>query len=209
MASQCIDLEAALARARLLAGAGERRILGIAGTPGAGKSTLARQVVQDLGPAAVYVPMDGFHLANHELRRLRRQDRKGAIDTFDGAGFLNLLWRMRRQGSETVYGPLFMRDIEEPIAGWIPVSPEVPLVVTEGNYLLVDQDPWREVRPLLDEAWYVETDEATRIERLVARHVAFGKSADEARRWALGSDEINARLIRTTRARADVIVCLG
>jgi len=202
--------ESALERGRVLARAGGRRILGIAGTPGAGKSTLARRVVDELGSTAVYVPMDGFHLANHELRRLGRADRKGAIDTFDAAGFVSLLRRLRSPDGETAYAPLFLREIEEPIAGWIPVAPDVPLVVTEGNYLLVDQrSPWREIRALLDEAWYVETDEAVRIKRLIERHVAFGKSEADARRWALGIDETNAELIRMTRQRADVIVQLG
>jgi pantothenate kinase len=177
--------------------------------PGSGKSTLARRVTDELGPAAVYVPMDGFHLANHELLRLGRRDRKGALDTFDAAGFVHLLERLHAVEPDVVYAPSFLRDIEEPIAGWIPVSPDTPLVVTEGNYLLVANGAWSRVRPLLDEAWYVETDEEPRIARLIARHIAFGKSAEDARRWALGSDQVNAELVAATRCRADAVVRLS
>jgi len=186
--------------------AGGRRILGIAGMPGAGKSTLARRVADELGPAAVYVPMDGFHLANHELLRLGRRDRKGAVDTFDAAGFVHMLQRLHAAHGDVVYAPSFLREIEEPIAGWIPVAPEIPLVITEGNYLLVADGAWSRVGPLLDEAWYVEIDEELRIERLIARHAAFGKSPEDARRWARGSDQVNAALVAATRCRADVIV---
>jgi pantothenate kinase len=199
----------ALQRARALAESGARRILGIAGMPGAGKSTLARRVADELGAVAVYVPMDGFHLANHELVRLGRWDRKGAVDTFDAPGFVHLLERLHAAEDELVYAPSFVREIEEPIAGSIPVPAQVPLVVTEGNYLLVSEGAWGRVRPLLDQAWYVEMDEQLRIERLIARHAAFGKPAEDARRWALGSDQVNATLVAATRCRADVVVKLS
>jgi pantothenate kinase len=204
-----ISADVALQRARALANARGRRILGIAGMPGAGKSTLARRVADELEHAAVYVPMDGFHLANHELIRLGRRDRKGAVDTFDAVGFVHLLRRLHAAEDEVVYAPCFVREIEEPIAGSIPVPADVPLVVTEGNYLLVAEGAWNQVRRLLDEAWYVEIDESVRIERLVARHAAFGKSAQDARRWALGSDQFNATLVAATRCRADVVVQLN
>ena len=174
--------------------------------PGAGKSTLARQLADQLGNSAIYVPMDGFHLANHELIRLGRRDRKGAIDTFDAAGFVHLLSRLHAADGEVVYAPSFLREIEEPIAGWIPISPDIPLVITEGNYLLVPNGPWARVRALLDETWYVEVDEDLRVQRLIARHEAFGKSPSEARRWAMGSDQVNAEFIARTRGRADVVV---
>jgi pantothenate kinase len=203
-----ISAVAALERARALAAAGARRILGIAGMPGAGKSTLARRVADQLGTAAVYVPMDGFHLANHELIRLGRRDRKGAIDTFDATGFVHLLARLRAVEDDLVYAPSFLREIEEPIAGWIPVPRDVPLVVTEGNYLLVSYGAWSRVRNLLDEAWYVRVEEEQRIQRLIARHIAFGKSPEDARRWSLGSDQVNAALVHASRCRADVIVDL-
>ena len=197
---------AALARARELARAGGRRVLGIAGAPGSGKSTLAALVAAELGDAAVVVPMDGFHLAQAELARLGRADRKGAADTFDAAGFVALLRRLRDPAEALVYAPEFRREIEEPIACAIPVPAEVPLVVTEGNYLLL----WTEVRPLLHEAWYVEAgDEEVRVERLIRRHVEFGKPPDFAREWVLRSDERNAALVASTRARADLEVVSG
>ena len=202
------DMEALIGRARALAGAGSRRLLGITGAPGAGKSTVAARVVDALGGAAVLVPMDGFHLANAELERLGRRERKGAIDTFDAAGYVALLRRLRSQEAETVYAPEFRREIEEPIACAIPIAPDVPLVVTEGNYLLVGDGPWAEVRALLDEAWFVAPEEAVRVDWLIARHIAFGKPPEVARAWSLSTDQRNADLVATTRVRADVVVQL-
>src|SRR5580692_6254643 len=148
-----------LARVEQLVADGQRRILGLVGAPGAGKSTLAEQILEALPGRAVVVPMDGYHLANVELQRLGRASRKGAEDTYDSAGFVALLRRLREQRpDETVYAPLFRREIEEPIAGAIPVLPDVPHVITEGNYLLLDRGHWAKVRGLLDEAWYVDVD---------------------------------------------------
>jgi len=198
------DVAALTTRAAALATAG-RALLGITGPPGAGKSTLAAELAAALGPTAALVPMDGFHLAQSELERLGRHDRKGAVDTFDAAGFVALVRRLRA-GAEDVYAPTFRRDIEEPIAGAINVAANVPLVVLEGNYLLVADPPWRSLRELLDEVWYVDLDREARIERLVARHVAFGRDPAAARAWALGSDERNAELIAATRDRADLLI---
>jgi pantothenate kinase len=152
------------------------------------------------------VPMDGFHLAQCELERLGRAGRKGAADTFDAAGFVALLARLRAADEAVVYAPEFRREIEEPIACALPVPREVPLVVIEGNYLLVPEGDWGRVRALLDEAWFVETDEELRHERLIARHIAFGKDPEYARAWVLSSDERNAVLVASTRERADLVV---
>lgn len=207
LAPHTVSYKVALGRARALAHSSNRRILGIVGMPGSGKSTLTSRVIEALAPEAVNVPMDGFHLANAELARLGRKQRKGAVDTFDAAGYMALLRRLRElEPGVVVYAPSFNREIEEPIAGAISVPPEVPLVLTEGNYLLVEDGLWAGVRPLLDEAWYVEVDESVRIERLIARHAAFGKTPEEARRWSLSSDRANAELIATTRHRADLVV---
>lgn len=200
----------ALARAEALLATGRRVVLGLVGTPGAGKSTLAQALAAALGARAVVVPMDGFHLAQHELQRLGREHRKGAPDTFDAAGYAALLRRLHAAApGETVYAPEFRREIEEPVAGAIAVGPEVPLVITEGNYLLLDEPPWAQLRPLLTQAWYVEGDESTRLQRLVARHVQFGRSPQAAQDWVQASDEPNARRIEATRARADWLVRWG
>ncbi|MFR9731318.1 nucleoside/nucleotide kinase family protein [Saccharopolyspora sp. MS10] len=193
-------------RARALAEEGSRRILGITGAPGAGKGTVADALLADLGPAAVLVPMDGFHLAGAELRRLGRQDRKGAPDTFDAAGYVALLRRIRDQGPEIVYAPEFHREVEESYAGAIAIRPETPLVITEGNYLLLDEPPWNEVRELLDESWFLAPDNTERLSRLVARHVRYGRTRDQAREWVLRSDERNAERVSPTKVHADLLI---
>ncbi len=186
-------------------GAG-RRILGIAGPPGSGKSTVADAVVQALDGAAVLVPMDGFHLAGEELARLGRQSRKGAPDTFDVGGYIALLRRLRESADDVVYAPRFERVIEEPVAGAIPVRHDVRLVVTEGNYLLLGEQGWGGVRPLLDETWYVAVDDDVRRRQLIARHVRFGKSPAQALEWVMRSDEANAELVARTAGSADLVV---
>jgi pantothenate kinase len=193
-------------RARALVDSGGRRLLGITGAPGSGKSTLAAAIVRELGSAAVCVPMDGFHLAQAELERLGRADRKGAPDTFDAAGFVALLRRLRGPSRDVVYAPAFDRHIEEPIAGAIAVAPEVGLVVVEGNYLLLTDGPWGQVADALDECWYLEADQQARIGRLISRHVEHGRTPGAARDWVLGSDERNADLVAGTRWRADLVV---
>ncbi len=193
-------------RAEALLARGGRRILGLAGPPGSGKSTLAASLAAVFGDAAAVVPMDGFHLAQGELSRLGRADRKGAPDTFDAAGYVALLRRLRTGGDdETVYAPQFRREIEEPVAGAIPVTPGIRLVITEGNYLLLD-GAWSAVRGMLDESWFLEPDEAVRGSWLLARHVAFGRTRDAAEAWIEATDAPNARLIASTRGRADLVV---
>ncbi|MFI7487397.1 nucleoside/nucleotide kinase family protein [Micromonospora echinaurantiaca] len=208
-AARVLPVDELVARARALAEAGPRQLLGIAGAPGAGKSTLAERVVAAIGPTARLVPMDGFHLAQSELHRLGRADRKGAVDTFDANGYVSLLRRLRRLEPTSVWAPAFRRDLEEPIAGAIEVPPEVRLVVTEGNYLLLPDFPWEEVRTLLHEAWFLDLDVELRLRRLTARHVAYGRSPEQARAWAMGSDEANATLVAGTADRADLVVRLA
>lgn len=192
--------------ARLLA-SGERKILGLVAPPGAGKSTLAEALIAHHAPLVQGVPMDGFHLANSELARLGRQQRKGAPDTFDAAGFVSLLRRLKYQSpAETIYAPEFRRDIEEPIAGAIAVAPETTLVITEGNYLLLDDQPWSELRELVDEIWYLDVPDELRRERLLARHMQFGRSRAQALDWITRTDEPNAVRIARTRAQADLCV---
>lgn len=197
-----------LGRARALAARDHRALLGITGAPGAGKSTLARAIADHVGEAARVVGMDGFHLSQARLEELGRLSRKGAIDTFDAIGFVTLVRCLRRAGAHTIYAPEFRRDLEESIAAAVSIEPSVRLVVVEGNYLLVSEPPWGDLQALFDEIWYCERDEQARIADLVARHQAYGKSEEEARRWALGPDQRNAKLIRANRPRADRIVRL-
>ena len=206
-----------VARARGLAVPGRRALLGVVGSPGAGKSTLTEALLIALradppagaGPDWVaHVPMDGFHLADVELERLGRRHAKGAPDTFDAGGYVALLARLRAAdpADAVVYAPAFERTLEQPLAGAIPVPAAARLVLTEGNYLLLDSGRWAAVRPLLDEVWFCAPDDDVRMDRLLARHVRFGKAPDVARAWVASVDAPNAALIEATRGRADLIV---
>ena len=195
-------------RAQALLGAGERRILGITGAPGAGKSTLCERLAVALGSQAAVVGMDGFHLANRELLRLGRRQAKGAPDTFDAGGYADLLERLRRGGPEPVYAPYFDRQLEESIGSTVPIFPQIPLILTEGNYLLLQDGGWTRARAALDQVWYLDLPDDVRLSRLLRRHAEFGKSADEAERWVASVDQGNAALIEATRPYADVIVQL-
>lgn len=179
--------------------------MGIAGAPGAGKTSYAERLVAESEVPAVHIPMDGFHLADVSLEKLGLLDRKGAPETFDAWGYVALLRRLRT-AAETVWAPAFDRRLEQPLAGAIRVDADVELVVTEGNYLLVDLPEWRAARAVVDEVWFVECDEAERHRRLVARHVAFGKTPQEARAWVARVDDANARSVAATRARADRVI---
>ncbi len=194
-----------LARASSLAAGPGRVLLGVAGPPGAGTSTLAEGLVAALGGRAALVPLDGFHLAGDELERLGRAGRKGAPDTFDAAGYVALLRRLRDRKDDVVYAPRFVRARELAEAGAIAVPRAVPLVVTEGNYLLLD-GPFRQVRGLLVECWYLDVDPLERRRRLLARHVGHGRTPAEAERWVAATDEPNARLVEATRGRATLVV---
>lgn len=192
----------ASARLEMFLARSTRTLLGIIGPPGVGKSTISLQL-NALHPAqSQIVPMDGYHLANVELARLGRANRKGAPDTFDSYGYVALLKRLRNQApEETVYAPEFRREMEEPIAGAIPIFAEAKLLIAEGNYLALDQGGWSHVAALLDEIWYVEVDPKLRLERLIARHMQFGRSLQEAQAWVQSTDEPNARLIESTLGR--------
>ena len=198
-----------LGRARNLAARPGRAILGITGPPAAGKTTLAVRLRDELGEAAAYVPLDGFHLAHQLLAERGMVERKGAPDTFDAAGYVALLRRLRDPGEGVVYAPRFERAIEDSIANAITVPPDVPLVITEGNYLLLQSGSWAQVPGLLDEVWYIELAEETRLRRLVSRHMEFGRDAAQARERATGSDQRNAVLIEASRDYASLVVSLG
>jgi pantothenate kinase len=181
-----------------------RLVLGIAGAPGAGKSTYAAAEQRRLGPTAAVLPMDGFHLPQAELVRLGRRDRMGAPDTFDVDGFVAALAALRRPGMVRVPG--FDRRVEEPVPGAIAIGDDIRVVIVEGNYLLHDRGGWERVRPLLDRVVFLAPDDAVRRERLIARHVAFGKTRAEAEEWVARSDDPNAALVAATAHRADEIL---
>jgi pantothenate kinase len=150
--------------------------------------------------------MDGFHLHDDELARRGRLDRKGAPDTFDVGGYLALVRRLREQPDDTHYAPLFDRDRELSLAGALAIEPRHRLVVTEGNYLLLDTAPWSAVRPLLDACWFVRCEDDERRRRLVTRHVRHGRTPEAAEAWVEHTDEPNARLVAATAERADLVV---
>ncbi|HEX3789920.1 MAG TPA: nucleoside/nucleotide kinase family protein [Pseudonocardiaceae bacterium] len=192
--------------ARALLRPGTRHLLGLAGAPGAGKSTLAAALCEALGPTAARVPMDGFHLANQVLRQLGLAQRKGAPATFDAGGFHALLRRLRINNEEIVYAPEFFRELEEPVAGALPIPRDTELIIVEGNYLLLDDGPWQGTAQLFDEVWYLRPDETVRQDQLLRRHREHGRSAAEAEAWVAGNDEPNARVVASTALRADKII---
>jgi pantothenate kinase len=192
-----------------LAAAQDRVLLGITGSPGAGKSTLAaglREALRTRGVPVASVPMDGFHLADVELDRLGRRERKGAIDTFDGYGYLALLRRLASETGNTVYAPTFDRTTEQPVAGAVAVEPATRVVLTEGNYLLDESAPWVDVRRALTEVWFCDLPDDVRRQRLVARHIRFGKTPAHARQWVDEVDQRNAERIEAARHLADLVV---
>lgn len=207
-------LESLAAEAVALGDGTHRAILGIAGSPGAGKSTLVEQLAARIrhlrGPQWVaHVPMDGFHLADAQLRRLGLLDRKGAAETFDAAGYAYALERVRGEIDADVYVPGFDRELEQPVAAALVVPPSARLVLTEGNYLLLDRPAWRRVRRALDQTWFVTTEDRLRVDRLIARHVEFGKTVPAAESWVREVDEANAVLVAATAASADRTVVNG
>ena len=189
---------------------GKRVLIGIVGAPGAGKSHLSGELHKQLpttNPTLKFsvVPMDGYHLSNQELENLQRRDRKGAPDTFDSHGFASLVQRISTDTTNKIYYPIFHREIEESIAAEGVVEPETQLVIIEGNYLLLETDGWKEIKNHLTQTWFIDVPQELRHERLINRHIKFGKSPDDARDWSLGSDERNADIIRASASRADSI----
>jgi pantothenate kinase len=210
MPEQLASQVAALARIQEhLEKSTERVLIGIIGKPGAGKSTLSKFLMSKLPKEFVtVVPMDGYHLSNKILKELKRADRKGAPDTFDVAGFISLIKRIRSEQSQNIYYPIFDRAIEESIAAQGVVTAATKVVIIEGNYLLHDDGGWEVCNDLLDESWMVDVDDDKRIARLISRHIAYGKEPEAAKAWAKGTDEVNAKLIERGRGRADYIVAI-
>jgi pantothenate kinase len=201
--------EALLRIKELLNRSTDRALVGIVGKPGAGKSTLSAYLLQELESSEVtVVPMDGYHLSNAVLQELGRADRKGAPDTFDIAGFATLLQRIRVEKTFDIYYPVFDRAIEESIAAQGVVTQKTKVVIIEGNYLLHDSGGWEVIADLLDEIWFIDVDDEKRLERLIARHIAYGKSSEAAESWSRGSDEVNAHIITAGRSRAHAVITL-
>ena len=181
----------------------DRYLFGVAGPPGSGKSTLAEHLGNELG--APVVPMDGFHRPNAELVASGLRDVKGAPETFDSSAFVELV-RSLRDPSRTVRCPAFDRIIDEPVAGQLSVAPHDSVVIVEGNYLLLDQEPWSSLSGLLDATAFLDVPPPLRIARLVARHIEFGRDRADAIDFAHGSDAANAVLVEASRSRADLVV---
>jgi pantothenate kinase len=197
-----------------LADQSSRAILGIAGSPGAGKSTLVNVLVARIRAVkgddwVAHVPMDGFHLADAQLDRIGARGRKGAPDTFDAAGYAHLLERLRAEIDEPVYVPGFDRTLEQPLAAALVVLPSARLVVTEGNYLLIDDPHWQRARRAMDAVWFVASEETMRVQRLVSRHVQFGKTPQQARAWVATTDQRNSELVAGTVSKADRVIVNG
>ncbi len=198
---------------RSLARTGLRTIVGLCGTPGGGKSTLSDRLAKAAeakGVRAVVVPMDGFHLANAELQRLGRADRKGAPDTFDVDGFVHLLTRLRIGTMATVWAPVFHREIEESFAGELAIEPDHDLIIVEGIHLLQTAYGWDQVLPLLDVAWYLEClDVWEQTARLVQRSIDNGRTPQQARNWVETVDVPNMKRVEATKHRAHTIFQLA
>jgi pantothenate kinase len=197
-------VDQAVERAVELARSSKRTVLGIAGAPGAGKSTLARRIVTEVDDrlgagTAVQVPMDGFHLSNAALDALGRHDRKGAADTFDADGYVGLVRRLVAADEDVVWAPDFDRRVDEPVAGSIAVPRAARLVV---SYLLDDTAPWSALPALFTETWFCAVADDVRLDRLVGRHMRHGRDHDAARAWAVEVDGVNAARVAPTVIRA-------
>ena len=181
----------------------DRFLFGVAGPPGSGKSTLAKRLGNELG--APVVAMDGFHRPNAELVASGLRDVKGAPETFDAPAFVRLV-RSLRDPTRTVRCPAFDRVIDEPVSGKVTVDPRDSVVIVEGNYLLLEQEPWSSLSGLLDATAFLDVPSPWRITRLVARHIEFGRERADAIEFAHGSDAANAVLVEASRSRADLVV---
>jgi len=191
--------------AHIRAKAGEGRfITALAGPPGAGKSTLAGALVAALGDGARVVPMDGFHYDDAVLTARGMRARKGAPDTFDVAGFLHLMGRLRAGGDVAI--PVFDRSMELSRAAADVVTDADRFLVVEGNYLLLDEAPWRDLSPFFDMTVFIDVTEAELDRRLMDRWLGLGKSADAARQWIDSNDMPNIRRVLHGSRMADAVL---
>ena len=184
-----------------------RLLTALAGPPGAGKSTLAAELVAALGQGAKAVPMDGFHYDDAVLIARGARARKGAPDTFDVAGFRHLLTRLRSEDEVAI--PLFDRDLEISRAGADIVGPDDRILIVEGNYLLLNEAPWPDLAPLFDLTIWIDVPEAELDRRLMTRWAHYGKNPDQARVWIDGNDMPNIRRVVAGSRPADLVIRQG
>lgn len=187
--------------------AGRRRLVALAGGPASGKSTLAEglaQALRDRGRDVQVVPMDGFHLDNALLVQRGILDRKGAPQSFDAAGFVHLVRRLQSE-AEVVY-PRFDRTRDIAIAGSGCVTAQCDTVIVEGNYLLFDADPWRELAALWDFSVRIDPPLEVLRDRLVARWLAHGLDPQAALDRAQSNDLPNAQAVAAQALPADITV---
>ncbi len=188
------------------AGKSRRFVVAIAGPPGAGKSTLAERLHEVLPEyASVVVPMDGFHYDDVVLQARGLRQRKGAPETFDYAGFAALLNRIR-SGEPDVAIPVFDRSMELSRAGAAIVGADVKFVLVEGNYLLLDEEPWSALGGLFDYSIFLDAPRAELERRLMERWRGHGKSDDDARDWIASNDMPNIERVLARRRAPDVVV---
>jgi pantothenate kinase len=195
-------------------GPGPRTVVGLAGPPGAGKSTLAHALVAEVerlagAGAAGYLPLDGFHLSNAQLDRLGLASRKGSAPSFDIWGYVALLRRVTQETGHDIYVPDYDRTLHEPVAARHLLRPGTRLAITEGNYLACPEPGWTAARNLMAEVWYVEVPDGVRDARLVERQLAAGRTAAGAREWVDTNDHPNGEQVKRSRENCDRILTPG
>lgn len=181
-----------------------RFLVALAGPPASGKSTLAEALARALQPGARVVPMDGFHYDDRVLEARGMRARKGAPETFDAAGFVHLVRRLREEDEVAI--PIFDRSMELSRAAADIVGPEDRVLVVEGNYLLLDAEPWRALAPLFDLTVFLDVPEAELVRRLGERWRHFGKDEAAARDWIASNDLPNALTVIRGSREAEIVL---
>jgi len=190
-----------------------RFVLGITGPPGAGKSTVS-ELLRDLlisrhGRLAIVVPMDGYHLSNEELVKRNLRPLKGIPSTFDADGFVALVGDIKSGARRTIVFPTFDRDADAVVACGGKVEPADEIIIVEGNYLLMTESPWHQIRHYLDDVFYIDAPHAVLLKRLLERHMEGGMNSEDALLKVDSTDLPNAHLIEKTRHLATKVVRLG